>query len=325
MARLPILIAAGMGLLCAPAFAATNPGNARTWVSGKGVDQAGCGTIASPCRTLQYAHDATASGGEIDIADGAGYGSVYITKAINIINEGAGVAGVLAPADGQAITIFAPADANVVLRGLTIEGAGVGRGGVVFLRAGSLTIANCLVQNFVGANNGAGNGIRLSPSAGATPKIFVTNTTVQNNGYVGLYYLPTSGASARLVIDRVTANNNQYGISITNSDGASTVYGYTVVVMNSTAVLNSQRGFEFIGDGDGHTVSAFMSKNVAAKNGVGIYHRNANIILNDNTSYGNLATSGASSLAREGVGGEYSYQNNVFDSVAQGNNPQSFW
>ena len=92
----------------------------------------------------------------------------------------------------------------------------------------------------------------------ATPNIFVTNTTVQNNGYVGLYYLPTSGASARLVFDRVTANNNQYGISITNSDGASSVYGFSVVVMNSTAVLNSQRGFEFIGDGDGHTVSAYM-------------------------------------------------------------------
>ena len=325
MARLPTLVAALMALVCAPALAATNPGNARTWISGKGVDQAGCGAIASPCRTLQYAHDATASGGEIDIADGAGYGSVSITKAINIINEGAGVAGVLASAGGTAITIFAPTDADVVLRGLTIEGAGTGRAGVVLLRTGSLTIANCLVQNFVGENDGAGNGIRLSPSAGATPKIFVTNTIVQNNGYVGLYYLPTSGASAQLVIDRVTASNNQYGISITNTNGASTVYGYQVVVMNSTAVHNSQRGFEFIGDGDGHTVSAFLQKNVAVKNGVGIYHRNANIILNDNTSYANLSKSGASSLLREGVGGQYSYQNNVFDSAAAGPNPQSFW
>ena len=69
--------------------------NARTWISGKGSDVAGCGPIANPCRTLQFAHDQTSPGGEIDVLDPAGYGSVVINKAINIINEG-GVAGVVA-------------------------------------------------------------------------------------------------------------------------------------------------------------------------------------------------------------------------------------
>ena len=81
MVRRAALMAIGLSLLCGPAFAATGPGNVRTWVSGKGVDQAGCGPIANPCRTLQYAHDVTASGGEIDVADGAGYGAVAIAKA----------------------------------------------------------------------------------------------------------------------------------------------------------------------------------------------------------------------------------------------------
>ena len=60
------------GLLSTHAFAANN----RTWISGKGVDQAGCGPVATPCRTLQYAHDNTNAGGEINVLDPAGYGSV---------------------------------------------------------------------------------------------------------------------------------------------------------------------------------------------------------------------------------------------------------
>ena len=70
--------------------------NNRTWVSGKGTDTAGCGPVGNPCRTLQYAHDNTAAGGEINVLDAAGYGAVAIGKAISIINDGAGVAGVLA-------------------------------------------------------------------------------------------------------------------------------------------------------------------------------------------------------------------------------------
>ncbi|MCG4712409.1 hypothetical protein L0P28_16900, partial [Dorea formicigenerans] len=67
--------------------------NNRTWVSGTGTDQAGCGPLATPCRTMQYAHDNTAAGGEIDVKHAAGYGTLTITKSITILNEGVGTAG----------------------------------------------------------------------------------------------------------------------------------------------------------------------------------------------------------------------------------------
>src|SRR5579883_1249856 len=67
----------------------------RAWVSGHGVDQAGCGAPTSPCRTLQYVHDnIIADGGEIDVLDPAGYGPIAITKGISIVNDGVGTAGV---------------------------------------------------------------------------------------------------------------------------------------------------------------------------------------------------------------------------------------
>ena len=73
-------VACGVALTMATASPALAL-NARTWISGHGADQAGCGPVASPCRTLQYAHDQTSPGGEIDVLDPAGYGSLIIESA----------------------------------------------------------------------------------------------------------------------------------------------------------------------------------------------------------------------------------------------------
>ena len=68
----------------------------RAWISGKGIDSASCGPITAPCRSLQYTHDSIiAAGGEIDVLDSAGYGSLSITKSLTVISNGS-LAGVLA-------------------------------------------------------------------------------------------------------------------------------------------------------------------------------------------------------------------------------------
>jgi hypothetical protein len=92
-----------VSLLTLAATSAEAAGN-RAWVSGHGVDQAGCGAPTAPCRSLQYAHDhAVIAGGEIDILDAAGYGAITITKSISIVNDGVGTAGVQS-AGSDAIT-----------------------------------------------------------------------------------------------------------------------------------------------------------------------------------------------------------------------------
>src|SRR5450755_1299850 len=110
-------LAAGVAaalLVCGSAQAA---GANRAWVSGHGTDAAGCGAPTAPCRSLQYTHDhIVVAGGEIDILDPAGYGAITITKAISIVNDGVGTAGVQA-ASGNAITINAGPSASVYLRG----------------------------------------------------------------------------------------------------------------------------------------------------------------------------------------------------------------
>jgi hypothetical protein len=114
IASLPTIAAAllACGFSAAPAQAAPN----RTWVSGHGTDSGAC-TLAAPRRTFAFALTQTAARGEIDVLDPAGYGTVTITKAISIINDGVGTAGILA-SSGNGITINAGGDDSVHLRGL---------------------------------------------------------------------------------------------------------------------------------------------------------------------------------------------------------------
>ena len=251
-------ISLAVGVFAASSFSAQAL-NTRTFLSGAGSDAAGCGPIASPCRTLQYAHDNTAAGGEIAVRDSAGYGSLIITKAISVISEGT-FAGATAASGGNAITINAGASDTVIMRGLTIEGAGVGANGVVFNSGGTLDIANCVVQNFLGAAPTGGNGILIRPASG-TPKIFIANTTASHNSFVGVYYLPQSGSSAvaSIVVDRVTTTRNSYGIAIVAASTGATYANLS----NSLAADNDDEGFRF----DGPLATAVVDLSSAIRNG----------------------------------------------------------
>src|SRR5450432_383155 len=115
-------LAAGVAFALLIGSAAQAQTATRAWVSGHGTDTAGCGAPTAPCRSLQYVHDnIIAPGGEIDILDPAGYGAIAITKAISIVNDGVGTAGVQATS-GIAINITAGPTDSIYLKGLNIDG-----------------------------------------------------------------------------------------------------------------------------------------------------------------------------------------------------------
>src|SRR5918997_1898922 len=60
----------------------------RTWVSGVGDDVNPCSRTA-PCKTFAGAISKTAAGGEINVLDPGGFGSINITKSITIDGAGA--------------------------------------------------------------------------------------------------------------------------------------------------------------------------------------------------------------------------------------------
>src|SRR5579884_593231 len=172
-----LAVSAGVILTFASFAALASALPTRTWVSGKGGDSGSC-SLASPCRTFAYAITQTAAGGEIDVLDPAGYGALTITKAISIVNDGVGEAGVQAGSGADAITINAGTTDAVHLRGLTIEGAKIAANGVTFNTAGSLSVVNCVVRNFTNA------GINIRP--GAATLFFstfnISDTLISDNG-----------------------------------------------------------------------------------------------------------------------------------------------
>jgi hypothetical protein len=288
MTRTSLFVACTLLALGFGATSAQAQTSSRAWVSGKGTDAAGCGTVTAPCRTPQYAFtNIVAAGGEIDILDPAGYGSITITHAISIVNDGVGTAGMLAPAAGNAITINAGSTDAVQLRGLTIEGSGTGYNGIVFNSGGSLTVTNCVAQNFVysGAGNTTGNGILMQPAFGMVSFV-ITNTVVSNNGLYGIYYFPPSGTpSANGVIDHVVATNNNVGIEVSaiNTSGGST----KVAISNSIA-SNGFDGIDIVG-GAGSITASIDNAGVSANDNFGVFGRFSNntVLLGRSVIIGN--------------------------------------
>ena len=155
----------------------------RTWVSGVGDDVNPCSRTA-PCKTFAGAISKTAIGGEINVLDPGGYGSVTITKSITI--DGGGSFGAILASGYTGVTINAP-DGLVTLRHLFINGTGTtpGINGIKIISAKKLVIEDCFISNF------SQRGIEV-------------NTT----------------DSCAVILNNVTIHNVQDGISISTSSGS---------------------------------------------------------------------------------------------------------
>jgi hypothetical protein len=261
--------------------------SSRTFVSGTGSDAGGC-ALATPCRTFAYALTQTAPSGEIIVLSSAGYGPVTITQAVSIINT-SNFAGVTV-ASGNGITINAGANDSVVLRGLTVDGAGTGSNGIVFNSGGKLTIDQCNLMNFVGSPPSTGNGILMQPTSG-NHNIVIANTTASNNQSMGVNYFPLSStATTGIVIDRVSANNNgSHGIAINNSNSSG---AGTVSISNSIASFNLN-GFFFA-----NVTASLDASNATSNFGAGASASSGTLALGrsalmNNATYGLYMSGGA--------------------------------
>ena len=228
-----------------------------------------------------------------------------ITSGVTI--NGNGWAAITAPANGNGITINA-GSGNVTLIGLEIDGAGAAYDGIVDNSAGSLTVTNCTLQNFIydEIHGTTGNGILMQPASGALD-FTITNTNASNNGFVGIAYLPPSGSpSANGVIDHVTADANQYGIAITTVDASGGTAAVTV--SNSIASDNRGNGIDINNSGSSSTIALSIDNVSLSGNHIGARAAGtANVLLGRsvitaNTVYGVFNETSSNTL--------YSYGNN---------------
>jgi hypothetical protein len=238
-----------LGLQAMPAQAQL----ARTYVSAANGNDANDCNRSTPCRTFQVAHDNTLSAGEITVLDPGGYGAVTINRAISIINDGVGEAGVLVSGGVNGITISAGATDAVSLRGLTVKGIGFGGGnGIVFNSGATLTVENCAIRGLTGASP-IGNGMRLTPSAAS--HLVVANTVVADNANMGIDVQPTGAGPVGAVFNRVeTYHSGNSGIRI---DGSSATGVIQATVTDSVTAGNANFGY-LVFSNAGHAATRLM-------------------------------------------------------------------
>lgn len=138
--------------LAAAANAAERPaalerlGAVDTFISGLGNDSNASTNCprTSPCRTLKGAYPVTQSGGDIIALDPAEYGPLTITGPISILGvEGA----IIAVAPGTTgITINAPAADKVIIKDLSISGAGAANTTGIALTGGHLVLRDSTLK-----------------------------------------------------------------------------------------------------------------------------------------------------------------------------------
>jgi hypothetical protein len=184
-----------------------------------------CGSLQSPCRTLQAAFAATASGGEIDVLDPGEYGPLTITHAVSI--QGHGWTSVTAPSGTVAINITANAGDEINLRGVLLDGAGSGSTGIQFSSGASLNVQDSVIRNF------DSYGIAFAPNG----SLYVSNTLVSdfsNSNGIGINIASAAAILNHVNILRVhgTALNAGANASVTLRD--STFSGNTVGVSIAT-------------------------------------------------------------------------------------------
>jgi hypothetical protein len=273
------LLALGLGASAAQA-------QTRVFVAAQGSDSNPC-TFAAPCRTFQHAHNVVASGGEIDVLDPAGYGSLTITKAISV--QGHGFSGISAASGTTAITIAAGATDIVNLSGLLIDGGGIGLHGILFTTGFALTIEDSVIRNLTS------DGLQFFPSA--TSRLSVMRSIISSNGGNGVLVQPTGSGAATVVFDHVHTEYNSinglylndqvstggsaYG-SVTDSVSSHNGTGYRAARFNGTLMLVRSLA---VSNGNGifavGTISisqATIVNNTTDCNGGGIFSYGDNIV-----------------------------------------------
>jgi hypothetical protein len=279
------LVAAAIGaaslVACFGAPPAMAAANSVSYVSGKGSDAGGngCASPTTPCRSFAHALTQTKAAGEIKTLDPAHYGPLTIDRSITITGvPGAGIRMVDA---GDAIVVNA-SNAVVILRGLEIDGQGLGTVGVAAYYARSLSIVDCVMRRFLD------NGVAIHGGWDGM-SVTIAGAVASDNGKYGVDVVPGQ-KPVKVSMDHVTTNDN--GIA-----GVRAYPNATVTITDSFAENNAGVGYIAVG-GFPIVTTMRIGRSIATGNQVGVQNVNSATVesFGDNAVIGN-ATDVSGTLA----------------------------
>lgn len=194
-------------------FSAVANAQTRTWVSGTGSDANPCSRTA-PCQTFAGAFSKTATNGEISCLDPSGFGTINITKSITINGDGTLASILNAGTTGVIVNITTNLTTDkVVVRNVSIQGAGTGTDGVRVIDGQEVILDNITIAGFTDA------GVDITQSQSGN--VFLKDVRI-SKGAVGVRSQSTlgtvSGEWENVNIDGMTShgvecvNNTQFVI-----------------------------------------------------------------------------------------------------------------
>ena len=221
----------------------------RTWVSGVGDDVNPCSRTA-PCKTFAGAISKTATNGEINCLDPAGYGAVTITKSITIDCEDTQGSILASLVNG---VIINSSTAAVRLRGISINGAGNGINCVRILAAQSVVLDEVVCAGF------ATHGVSVENTAGLV-KVAIWNSSFRNNTGNGVNSFATGTGSATIDVGGSLFAFNARGVNLGGVNAKASIRE-SIVTNNTSEGLRA----------DGSTNSLTASNNEISHNGTGVF------------------------------------------------------
>jgi hypothetical protein len=249
-------------------------------VSGVGDDLNPCSRTA-PCKTFAGAISKTATNGEISVLDPGGFGTLTITKSITVNGDGT-LAGVLsAGTQGFLINITTNlATDKVVIRNVSINGAGTGTDGVRIADGQEVILDNVTISGVTDA------GVDITQTQSGN--VFLNNVRI-SKCLVGVRSQSTAGTVAG-TFDNVSifgatshgmqfVNNSKFAIrnclaARTGGSGVRSEAATVDVSIENTISSGNNFGFEA------------TAGNVRITN-CGIYYNNTNFTSNVFTGGGN--------------------------------------
>ena len=174
--------------------------------------------------TIVTASSQRPAGGEINCLDPGGFSAVTITKSITIDCFGT-LGSILAPAGTTGVIVNA-AGINVILRNLSINGAGAGLNGIRFVQGASLTVDNVIIMNFNIGGFPNANEIKFAPNS-ANAVLLVRDSYIHSNGQAtstggGIVVQPVAGGSNALVtiVNSKIQRNSAAGVEANSTSGS---------------------------------------------------------------------------------------------------------
>lgn len=221
--------------LCAFVFAFTTIAEAqatRTWVSGVGDDVNPCSRTA-PCKTFAGAISKTATNGEINCLDPAGYGAVTITKSLTIDCEDTQGSILASLVNG---VIVNGAGIAVKLRGISINGAGNGVNCVRVLAGASVVLDEIVCANF------SQHGVSVENSSGVL-KLAIWNSSFRNNSGNGINTFVSGTGSVQVAVESSLFSLNSIGV---NTGAATTASVQNSIMSHNTTGIQAGNATSFL-------------------------------------------------------------------------------